>query len=297
MRSVLKWFAIILGVLLVLLILAVTWVFLTTESRITHLYEVERADFQIPQKPSTDGRNYPLVVAEMCKECHGQDFSGQVMEDDPLIGRLVSSNLTSGDGGIGVVYEDNDWYNAIRHGIRPGGKSLLAMPSKELNILSDEDLGAVVSLIQNSPPVDKILPRSQLGLMGRFFLLQGMPILSAEQVESAPAPPIPPEPGETVEYGQYLAALCAICHGQDLSGVDEPGGGTNLTPGGELGSWTEEDFISALRTGVEPDGSMIDQELMPTRIFGKLNESELRALWMYLQTLPPVVKPTATPTE
>jgi mono/diheme cytochrome c family protein len=270
---------------------------LTTESRITRIYDVKRTSFEIPEQPDLEGRNYPLVVAEMCKECHGPDFSGQVLEDDPLIGHLVSSNLTRGEGGIGSVYNNGGWYAAIRHGIRPDGKSLLAMPSKELNILSDHDLGIVISLIKNSPPIDKTLPKSQLGLMGRVILLQGAPILSAEQIEGSPAPPTPPEPGETVEYGQYLAALCAICHGEGLAGVDEPGGGTNLTPGGKLGTWTEEDFVKALRMGVEPDGKKIDQELMPTRIFGKLNESELKALWMYLQTLPEVVKPTATSTE
>ena len=82
-----------------------------------------------------------------------------------------------------------------------------------------------------------------------------------------------------------------------MAGVYEPGGGTNLTPGGKLGTWTEADFIKELRMGVEPDGKRIDQEMMPTRIFGKLNESELKALWIYLQTLPAVVKPTATPAE
>lgn len=297
MRNIIKWIGIVLVGLVVLLVLAATWIFLTTESRLTRLYDVKKTSFKVPVNPDLEGRNYPLVVAEMCKECHGPDFAGQIMEDDPLIGRLVSSNLTSGDGGIGGVYNDSGWYAAVRRGIRPEGKSLLAMPSKELNILSDEDLGIVVSLIKNSPPVDKILPRSQLGLMGRVFLLQGLPILSAEQVEGSPLPPTPPEPGETAEYGQYLAALCAICHGDDLAGVDEPGGGTNLTPGGVLGTWTEADFIKALRTGVEPDGTKIDQELMPTRIFGKLNESELSALWLYLQTLPAVVKPTATPGE
>ncbi|OGO32100.1 MAG: hypothetical protein A2Z16_01415 [Chloroflexi bacterium RBG_16_54_18] len=297
MRSILKWIGIVLAVLVGIIILVATWVFLTTESRITRIHEVESTSFKVPKKPDLEGRNYPLVVAEMCKECHGPDFAGQIMEDDPLIGRLVSSNLTTGDGGIGSVYNDAGWYAAVRHGIRPDGKSLLAMPSRELNILSDEDLGIVVSLIKNSPPINKTLPRSQLGLMGRVILLQGIPILSAEQVEGSPTPPTPPEPGETVEYGQYLAALCAICHGEGLAGVDEPGGGTNLTPGGKLGTWMEADFIKALRMGVEPDGKMIDQEMMPTRIFGKLNESELKALWIYLQTLPAVVKPTATPAE
>lgn len=297
MRSVLKWTVIVLGALLVLLVIAVTWLFLTTESRITHIYDVKRSNFTIPEQPDLENRNYPLVIAEFCKECHGQDYAGQVLEDSPLIGRLVSSNLTSGDGGIGGVYNDGGWYAALRHGIRPDGKSLLAMPSTEFNTLSDEDLGTVISIIKNSPPVDKDLPRSQLGLMGRLFLLQGMPLLSAEQSGGSPPPPAPPEPGVSVEYGQYLSAICSICHGKDLSGVDEPGGGTNLTPGGKIGTWSEEDFIRALRTGVEPDGSMIDQELMPTRIFGKLNETELKALWMYLQSLPPVVKPTAVPTE
>jgi cytochrome c553 len=295
MRTVLKWIGIILAVVVVIAIVVMTWIFITTESRITKLYNVKPAVFDIPDQPDLQGRNYPLVMLEMCKECHGQDFSGQVMEDSPLIGRLVSSNLTSGEGGIGSLFKDEDWARAIRNGINPDGKSLIGMPSADLNYLSDEDLGIIVSTIKNSPSIDKTQPRTMLGPMGRVLLLQGLPILAAEQVEGSPERPAPPPPGNTLEYGQYMATFCQLCHGKDLSGTDVPGGGVNITPGGDLASWTEADFIKAMRTGLKPDGKMLDQELMPARIIGKLNEDELKTLWMYLKSVPPVASPTATP--
>ena len=35
-------------------------------------------------------------------------------------------------------------------------------------------------------------------------------------------------------------------------------------------------------------GEEIDQEMMPVGTWGKLNDIELKAIWMFLQTLPPV---------
>ena len=60
----------------------------------------------------------------------------------------------------------------------------------------------------------------------------------------------------------------------------------NLTPGGELSAWTEEQFITTIRTGVTPSGHEINKELMPLEEINKLTDDELKAIFAYLKTLP-----------
>jgi mono/diheme cytochrome c family protein len=97
-----------------------------------------------------------------------------------------------------------------------------------------------------------------------------------------------PEPGVTVQYGRYLAHNCTLCHGQDLAGVSGEGGGLNLTPGGDLANWTQGDFIKVMRTGITPDSDNLDPELMPWQSLRKLTDDEIKAIWLYLQSLPPI---------
>jgi len=59
----------------------------------------------------------------------------------------------------------------------------------------------------------------------------------------------------------------------------------NLTPGGELASWSEVDFFTAIRTGVTPSGHKLSEE-MPWQNFGQMTDDELKAVWLYLQSLP-----------
>lgn len=61
----------------------------------------------------------------------------------------------------------------------------------------------------------------------------------------------------------------------------------NLTPEGVLVSWEESDFINTMRTGKTPGGGQLDGEFMPWEHFARMTDSELKALWMYLKTLPP----------
>ena len=185
---------------------------------------------------------------------------------------------------------------AIRHGVGRDNQSLIVMPSNELNILSDEP-GDCRQSDYDAPPIDNELPETYLGPMGRIFLLQEPFLLTAGVMDHDQPSPEMPEPGVTVEYGQYLAHLCAMCHGKDFAGIDTPGGGLNLTPAGDLGSWSESDFIDTMRTGVAPDGKQLDQEMMPVGIWSKLSDDELKALWLFLQTVPPVETPDITPTQ
>jgi hypothetical protein len=49
-------------------------------------------------------------------------------------------------------------------------------------------------------------------------------------------------------------------------------------------TWSEADFIKAIRTGVKPDGTQLS-EGMPWKEFEKLSEDNLRAMYRHLQSL------------
>ncbi len=61
----------------------------------------------------------------------------------------------------------------------------------------------------------------------------------------------------------------------------------NITPGGEMAGWSEDDFISTMRFGVNPAGRALDPEWMPWPSFGQMTDDDLKALWLHLQSVPP----------
>ena len=95
----------------------------------------------------------------------------------------------------------------------------------------------------------------------------------------------------SAEYGKYLASTtCIECHGANLNGIPfgPPGSeipSPNLTPGGELAGWSEQDFADTLRTGVTPSGHVLTEE-MPWEYFGQMTDNEIEAVWLYLESLP-----------
>jgi mono/diheme cytochrome c family protein len=99
--------------------------------------------------------------------------------------------------------------------------------------------------------------------------------------------------GETSEYGRYLSVVggCVGCHGPGLSGGRVPGTppnfppAANITPAGAIGQWTEQDFFRALREGKRPNGAGIDP-FMPWQATAKMSNEEVKALWLYLRTVP-----------
>jgi mono/diheme cytochrome c family protein len=291
-KTILRWLAVILGVFLGLAILSLAAIYYITEERINRVYPLPQNNVVIPTHPEAIKRGEHLVITMgLCSECHGSDLAGEFFDDGPLVGRLGIPNLTSGEGGIGRDYSDSDWVNAIRHGIGPDGKSLLFMQSNFYQSLSGEDLGAMIAYLKTVPPVDKEIPKIQLGPMSRWVLLQDPTLLPAQVIDHTQPLPKKPEAGLTMEYGRYLANVCAACHGPDLAGGTQPGSGLNLTPGGELGSWTEGDFIHTLRTGEKPDGTKIDPMMMPYPLIGQMTDEELKAIWLYLNSLPPMEDP------
>ena len=52
-------------------------------------------------------------------------------------------------------------------------------------------------------------------------------------------------------------------------------------------AWNEADFLRLMRTGQRPDGRQLHR-MMPWKSYSAMQDVELRAVWTYLRSLPPV---------
>jgi mono/diheme cytochrome c family protein len=297
--KVFQWIGIFLIAVLGLAILGVLALYYRTNQMIYKTYDVKVEPLEISMDAETIERGRHIVTTRGgCTECHAPNLAGESFDEGFFVGRMVIPNLTSGKGGVGAVFTNEDWVRAIRYGVDKDGTSLLGMPSEFFNSFSDSDLAAIIAYLRSVPPVDREHPTSRLGPLFRWFILNEPHALPANLIDhSAPRPPEPVQE-VTAEYGKYLAVACQICHVENLAGGDEPGQGLNLTPGGDLAKWSEEDFMKAMRTGVTPTEKKLDPMLMPWQSMGKMTDDELKAIWLYLKTLPPVenqVQATETP--
>lgn len=292
MRSVLKWIGRILGLIVALIVVAVAAVYIISTSRINATYDVTPADIEIPDDAESVARGEHLVTSVVdCTGCHGPDLSGMALVDDPAFGLITSSNLTSGEGGVGGTFTDEDWLRAIRHGVRPDGSALLFMPAQEFNQLAGEDVAAIIAYVKTVPPVDNLPAEDKVGPLARVLFLTGqLPLVPAELIDHDAPPPSAVEPGPTAEYGEYLTVVCSGCHRENLNGGPITGAPPDAPPAANLtqiGGWTEEDFFRVLREGIGPDGEPVD-EFMPWMAFSNMKDDEIQAVWLYLQTLEPM---------
>jgi mono/diheme cytochrome c family protein len=71
----------------------------------------------------------------------------------------------------------------------------------------------------------------------------------------------------------------------------------NLTPDEltGIGSWSEETFVKALRTGKHMGVSRPILPPMPWQSYAKMTDADLKAVYAYLRTIPPVRNPQPDP--
>ena len=285
------------GLILLLILTPFAAAAFMVENRMNRVYDLPEESLQVTGDPEQVARGEHLVTILMgCTDCHGEDLGGKLLYDDFFFGSIAGSNLTSGAGGIGETYATLDWERAIRHGLDQEGRSLIFVMASYYAEIGDEDVAAMIAFLEQLPPVDRELPETTLGPLTRFFILTDSHLLPAQIIDHNHEPFSAPPKGVTAEYGAYLATACTICHAADFGGGLYVGSGLNLTPGGDLRDWTEEDFINALRTGWIPSGRQLDEEKMPWRRFRHLNDEELKAIWLHLQSLP-VVQRTPPPDD
>jgi len=71
----------------------------------------------------------------------------------------------------------------------------------------------------------------------------------------------------------------------------------NLTPDVNtgIGSWSEETFVKAIRTGKHMGVSRPILPPMPWDVYGQMTDGDLKAIYAYLRTIPAIRNPTPDP--
>jgi len=307
MKKTFKVLGYVLGSLIAILLLVAAYIQFSPMPT----YEVQAPDLKITPDSTliAEGRR---IVMTTCVSCHrGADrkLSGQQWSHDEVFGTLWSANLTQHPtAGIGE-YTDGELAFTIRTGIKRNGH--FAGPFMVMPLIADEDIAAVIAFLRSDAeevqPSEQRQPPTALGFLGKMLykvIFKPVPYAS----EAITAPP----PTDKIAWGRYLATgkwECYRCHSaafetnNDLKPEKSAGyfgGGNpmedpahnravsaNITPDPEtgIGKWTEAQFGEAVRFGKRPDGTPLSPLMPPMTA---LTDSEVSALWAYLQTVPPV---------
>ena len=303
------------GVLLVLLVAGALGLI---QVRATRTFAAPYPEIAASSDPAIVARGKYLVYGPAaCAYCHVPKEQWRELDagaELPLagnhvfrlpLGELFSSNLTPDpDTGIGRR-SDRELARVLRHGVRADGRA--AVPLMEYQGLSDEDVTAIVSYLRTRPAVARKVPEQKLSLLGKaIFAFAYEPQGPQEEVpQRSPA-------GPSIERGAYLAnkvSVCVSCHtdrGGDgsLVGPRFAGGQRmdvaadadivfvtpNLTPDPEtsvIGRTTEDGFIARIRVG-----ELVAGTPMPWGAYRRMSDDDLRSVYRYLRSLPPVVHAT-----
>lgn len=327
LRRILIALSILAGVLAVLAIILVVYVQLTWDRPVSR----DALQMTAPTDAETVARGeYLFQYSLNCWECHGSQ--GSKNPDEPQAGGFEFDLRDVGlPGGFGYVYasnitpdpetgigtwSDGELVQAFREGLDPEGYLIFPMMEAEWwSGLSDEDALALVAYMRSMPPMRNEVPDNRLTFAAKALFALGF--LKAQPAITEPV--VAPPRGLTVEYGEYLvyhASTCVGCHsprdpntGQyDLTrpfagglfpvpDEDLMATGSNLTPDPAtgIGNWTEEQFMTAMRTGLRPDRTVM-VPYMPWPSYSRWNEEDLRAVWLYLRSLEPITHEVPVPT-
>jgi mono/diheme cytochrome c family protein len=321
MRKLLKIVVALLAVLVVFALGVYVWAGIATSRLRAQIFETHAVDFPIPfpidpaevtannltpdaarllaQQRAVERGKHLVSARYACGACHSENFGGGVMVDAFPLGSLLAPNLTLGTGSRTADFQPRDWDRIVRHGVVKDGRPAV-MPSEDFQQMSDQELSDIVSYIRSLPAVNNTVPASTYGPLGKVLVATGQIKFSAALIAAHPTPhPVqPPTETVSVEFGKHLAGVCLGCHGPDFSGGPILGGdpswppARNLTPDATgLKGWTYDQFVTALAKSQRPDGTALRNPMTLVAPYGQnMKDVERQALWMYLQSLPPVSK-------
>ena len=244
---------------------------------------------------------YSAPVIASTKGKGGQRFG---FGAEPFV--LYAKNITS--AGVGT-WTDGELLRALTMGVSRDGTPLFPlMPYPRYARMSREDMEAIVAYLRTLPAV----PAQTLPARTLAFPLP----LIVRTIPTTPSHRPVPAAADRVAYGEYLvnAAVCADCHtprddqGGPLPGMDFAGGmpfspngvglvrSANITPDAVtgIGTWTEDQFVEKFRAyrDAPPRPLHGDERLqnteMPWTYYAGMRDDDLRAVYAYLRSLPPV---------
>lgn len=264
------------------------------ERKLVRKIVVPVAPLALEPEPAHIEHGRYLFSTRGCAHCHGADGGGKtVIKEGTML--VVSPNITSGANSVTAAYQIDDWVRTVRHGVKPNGNPVMVMPSEAYSHLTDHDLTALLAYVGQLAPVAGAAPVLQLPTPIKVLYGLGVVEDAAERIDHTRAPSTPVEPAVSVAHGAYVANTCMGCHGARLSGGKIPGAPpiwpatANLTPGkgSVMPRYPSADvFMTTLRSGRRPDGSAISS-VMPFNSLKQMNDTDLRAVYTYLKSLPP----------
>jgi cytochrome c553 len=272
MRKIIKWTAIMLGVLIGLVMITGVILYAVGKKKLRRAYAgIHVESVGIPSDPEAIARGRHVSIIWACTKCHGDNLGGRVFTKDPVgetiptFGRIPAANLTSGKGGIGRSFTDMDWIRAIRHGVRPANKPEIFM---KVTAISEQDLGDLIAYLKQLPPVDSDSTSLKYGPVIPITSALGIFAPVAGEIDHNATQSANPVPQASAEYGRYLSSICAECHSGSIA---KP-----------MKNWSRQDFIRTFQTGLLPNGKRFGPT-MSSKTFTEWNEMELSALWLYFQ--------------
>lgn len=261
----------------------------SSRSSLEREYHGDGVELALPTDPEAIEEGHRLYRAYGCVSCHLEDGGGRVVIPNG-IGYIAAPDIT-----LVSAWPVRDVDRVIRHGLRPSGTPLLLMPAHDYWYFDDDTVAQIIAYTRTLPPAGRVYGPSTLSLLGHFLhALDAFPIVPSDHINHLGRRPPMGEPA-TIERGRTLGHMCTGCHGEHLSGGPIPGTDPaelgipkNLTPDPSgLAEWTEEDFQTAMRTGVEPSGVAMNPAFMPWRdCYQYLTDDELHSLWLFLREQP-----------
>jgi mono/diheme cytochrome c family protein len=248
-------------------------------------------------------RNYSIFGAPIVPGSEGQggELFGREMG---FPGNYYAPNITP--YGVGQ-WTDGELLRAITTGVSKDGHALFPiMPYPNFGQLDKEDIYSIIAYVRSLESVKNDVPKSVSDFPVNFI------------INTIPKEPnftsIPPKE-EQIAYGKYMftAVGCNECHtpqvqGKPVEGKFLAGGfefpfpdGTivrslNITPDKEtgIGTWSEKQFIARFKQysdstfTPQPVQAGDFKTVMPWLFYTHMEEDDLKAIFSYLQTVPPV---------
>jgi mono/diheme cytochrome c family protein len=256
-----------------------------------------------------------LTIAGDCAGCHTADpakpFAGGKRIDTPF-GRIHSPNLTPDrETGLGA-WSDDEFYRALRNGVRPDGSRYYpAFPYPYFTKMTRQNLLAIRAYLATLTPLRNTTPPPEL----RWPLNYRVVMRVWDWLFFRPGI-FEPNQQKSTEWnrGGYLvegAAHCGACHTpKNLFGADKKsrlyGGGrvqgwfAPRLDGAErsgLKSWSVDDIVEYLQSG--RNGRSHADALMAGVVINstsKMSDADVRSIAVYLKDLPAgAPEPEVTP--
>lgn len=302
-----------LGILIVLVAGALSYVkFVLPEVPLSSAVKVDITSERIQRG------EYLANHVTLCMDCHStrdwSKYSGPLMpgtlgkggeyfdEKLGMPGKFYSKNITP--------YHLKNWsdaeiFRAITSGVNKNGEALFPlMPYLYYGKMDKEDVYDIIAYVRSLRPIENTTPGHRIDFPMNLIV---------NTIPDEAHLSVKPPKSDTIAYGAYLtnAAACMECHtrvergqiipelafagGREFIGPNGASISANITPDREsgIGKWSAEDFVERFKAYKNYDSLplMAANEvntIMPWYMFSGMEESDLIAIYKYLQSLKPI---------